>query len=176
MFDSFRVTREQALNYSELVRVKRAGVPGAGAILRSKPKVGGNAVVGDGAKVAGDAAVGDEAKVTGGTSKSWRQKAKNFLLSLVVGVVAANAGTDMYRHMNPNSPALGGTGEPRPTNAPAVIHTPPNTGSTTPSSPTSLSPGYTTAGSTTPGYYTTTTGGYSQGSTTTSESSIPSHV
>jgi hypothetical protein len=157
MFDSFRGTREQALNYSGLVRGKRAGVPGAGAILRSKPKV------------AGDAAVGDEAKVAGGVSKSWGQKAKSFLLSLVVGAVAAEAGTDIYGHINPNSLALGGTGEPQPTNAPAVIQTPANTGSTTPSSPTS--PGSTTAGSTTPGYY-TTTGGYSQGSTTTSESSI----
>jgi hypothetical protein len=171
MFDSFRVTREQALNYSELVNGKRY-VPLAAAFLRSKPvaKVAGD----DAAKVASDAAVGDEAKVAGGASKSWRQKAKNLLLSLVVGLVAANAGTDMYRHMNPNSPALGGTGEPQPTNAPAVIHNPANTGSTTPSSTTS--PGSTTAGSTTPGYYTTTTGGYSQGSTTTSESSIQSHV
>jgi hypothetical protein len=142
MFDSFRVTREQALNYSELVSEKRG-------LFSAITKFGGKAAVSDGTKVAGDAAVGDGAKVA---SKSLGQKAKNFLLSLVVGGVAADAGTYIYGDINPNSPALGGTGEPQSTNAPPVINTPANTAYNT-------SPGSTTAGS-----------------TTTSESSIPSHV
>jgi hypothetical protein len=89
MFDSFRVAREQALNYSELVSGKRG-------LFGSSAKLG-------------------EEKLAGSASKGWGQKAKNFLLSLVVGGVAASAGTDIYGKINPNSQALGATGGPGPT-------------------------------------------------------------
>ncbi|KAN0109780.1 hypothetical protein V8E52_008886, partial [Russula decolorans] len=72
-----QVAREQALNYSELVSGKRG-------LFGSSAKLG-------------------EEKLAGSASKGWGQKAKNFLLSLVVGGVAASAGTDIYGKINPNS-------------------------------------------------------------------------
>jgi hypothetical protein len=135
MFNSFRVTREQAPNY-ELVNGKRG--PGAAAEVE---------VAEAGAKVA--------TKVT----KTWGQRLKGWALNLIVGGVAASAGTDIYGHMNPNSAALGG-GKSASTSATAG----PSSATAGPSS-TTASPGY-AAGS---GYATGTSGtGYAGGTSGTS--------
>jgi hypothetical protein len=148
MFDSFRVAREQALNYSELVSGKRG-------LFGSSAKLG-------------------EEKLAGSASKGWGQKAKNFLLSLVVGGVAASAGTDIYGKINPNSQALGATGGPDSTSTSANTGdstTDPNTGYT--STVPTTNPGYATNGGPSNYGYATNGGpsnyGYTTGPDSTSE-------
>jgi len=130
-FDSFRVTREQALNYRELVSGKRG-------------------LFGLGSKPAGEAA--------GAATKGvWGKRIKNFLISAVVGGVAAIAGTSIYGSMNPNSPALGGSGESKPkstTDTSQAAATDPAYATTGPAY-TTTGPAYTT---TSPGYSTTPSG------------------
>lgn len=78
MFGSFRVTREQALNYHDLLNGKRGAAPEVAAEVAAK------------------------------ASKTWGQRLKGWALNLLVGGAAASAGTDIYGHINPNSAALGG--------------------------------------------------------------------
>lgn len=131
-----QVAREQAPNYHELVSGKR-GLFGFG---------GGGAT-----KLAGDEA----AKATeGAASKGWGSKAKNFLLSLVIGGVAASAGTDIYSHMNPNSPALGGSGGSGSTSSTTTGSSTTGQGSTTGPGYATTGPSYATGPATGPGYAT----------------------
>jgi hypothetical protein len=135
MFDSYRVTREQALNYPELVSGKR-GLFGPAAV-----------------KVTEDAVKDGVAK------KTWGQRLKSLALNTVIGGGAAIVGTSIYEKINPNSKALGmgGSSESQPVTSATTGD--PTIGTTTgpgygPYSSTA-SPGY---GTTSPGYGTTSPG------------------
>lgn len=140
MFGSFRVTREQALNNHELVNGKRGAAPELAAEVAAK------------------------------ASKSWGQRLKGWALNLLVGGVAASAGTAIYGKVNPNSSALGGGESKSTSNAPTTAGSPtaspgPATGSGTATGPgPATGSGYTTG----PGYVTgsgyTTGPGYATGS------------
>jgi len=116
------VTREQALSHPELISGKR-GLFGFGA-----------------SKVAAEGAskVGEDVAVK--TSRTWGQRLKSFAVNMLIGGVAAIAGTDIYQSMNHHSKALGDPPAPSP-----------DTSATTFSATTSP------VSSTTP-YYTTTSG------------------